>query len=534
MGGSARCVYVIWLCFVARVFFYAAALPTWEGYDEWRHFAVIRLVALRGQMLPPRDSPLPRDVGASLNLVPLPWSWRQAAAPSLPHDEFWQLPAERREARLAAFRELPRAWQLQDTDGPYRAHEAFQPPLYYWTMAPLMLLLAGARISTQLVAMRWFGALVGSFAIPLAFLIARQMLGSARMALGCAAVLALMPGFALVVGHAGNDSLAIPLFSLLIWSAVRIAGGHTGLTDRVVLGVSLGLGLLTKAYFLTAIPALAVLVIWRLRTRAVLPAACALLAGGWWYARAYLQTGALTGLTDFVMASSRTDSLFSQMLAVPWGRAFDSILFSHIYAGGWSFLQVRSWIYHLFYAVMLLAALGLLRVRRTREMLILAALYASFWLGELYHVVILWAARGVATSMGYYLYGVVAAEVPLCAAGLASLWKRGRGAWVTAAGAILFAALDLFAMHAIAIPYYTGLIRHKPNGALAAFHLDALQTVGLGEVLRRVAEFHGLPIPAVLLLWMAYVAATLTLVRAAIDSNSKPRNKNSAAGFATY
>jgi 4-amino-4-deoxy-L-arabinose transferase-like glycosyltransferase len=512
VDGSARFVYVIWLCFVARVFFYAAALPTWEGYDEWSHFSVIRLVALRGQILPPRDSPLPRDVGASLNLVPLPWSWRQAAAPSLTHDEFWQLPQEQRDARLAAFRELPRTWQWQDTDGPYRAHEAFQPPLYYWTMSPLMLLLAGARISTQLLAIRWFGALLGSFAIPFTSLIARQVLGSGRTAVGCAAVLALMPGFALVVGHAGNDCLAIALFSLLIWSAIRMAAGHSGLTDRVALGLSLGLGLLTKAYFLTAVPAIAVLAIWKLRTRAVVPLACALLAGGWWYARAYLQTGALTGLTDFVMANSRTDSLFGQLLAVPWGRAFDSILFSHIYAGGWSFLQVRSWIYHLFYVVMLLAAVGLLRVRRTRGILILAALYVSFWLGELYHVVILWAARGVATSMGYYLYGVVAAEVPLCVAGLASFWKSRRTAWATAGGAILFAALDLFAMHAIAIPYYSGVIRHRPNGALAALHLDVLQSVGLGQVLRRLADFHGLPVAAVLFLWIVYVAASLTVV----------------------
>lgn len=518
MGGSLRGPYLIWLCFLARVLFYAAALPTWEGYDEWSHFAVVRLVALRGQILPPRDSPLPRDVGASLNLVPLPWSWRQAAAPSLTHDEFWQLPKDSRETRIAAFRELPRAWQWQDTDGTYRAHEAFQPPLYYWTMAPVMLLLAGAGISTQLMAVRWFGALLGSFAIPFTFLIARQVLGSRRMALGCAAVLALMPGFALVVGHAGNDCLAIALFSLLIWSAVRIAGGRSGPVDRVVLGASLGLGLLTKAYFLTAIPAIAVLAVWKLRSRAVLPLACALLAGGWWYARAYLQTGAVTGLTDFVMASSRTDNLLSQVLAVPWGRAFDSILFSHLYAGGWSFLQVRSWIYHLFYAVMLLAAVGLLRARRTRELLILAALYASFWLGELYHVVILWAARGVATSMGYYLYGVVAAEVPLCAAGLASLWTKGRAAWTTAVGAILFGALDLFAVHAVAIPYYTGMIRHRPNGALAALHLDAVRSVGPVEVLRRLAEFHGLPVSVVLLLWTAYLAATLTLIRTATVS----------------
>ena len=52
-------VRAIWLCFLARVWFYAAVLPVWEGYDEWSHFAVIRLVALRGQVLPPRLAPAP-------------------------------------------------------------------------------------------------------------------------------------------------------------------------------------------------------------------------------------------------------------------------------------------------------------------------------------------------------------------------------------------------------------------------------------------------------------------------------------------
>jgi 4-amino-4-deoxy-L-arabinose transferase-like glycosyltransferase len=499
---------------LARVWFYAAVLPVWEGYDEWSHFAVIRLVALRGQVLPPRDSPLPRDVGASLELVPLPWSWRLAGAPRITHDEFWQLPRDPRDRRETDFRVLARDWQWQDSAGPYRAHEAYQPPLYYWTMAPLMSLLGGAGIARQLLAVRWFGALLGSFAIPLTFRIAREVLGSHRLALGCAAVVAAMPGFALVAGHAGNDCLAIALFSLLIWFGVRVAGGKTGWRDQLGLGIALGLGLLSKAYFLTAIPAVAALAIWKLRWRAALPLAGALLLGGWWYARAYTQTGTLTGLTDFVMANDPHTGLLRRALAVPWGRAIDSILFSHLYAGGWSFLTVRSWMYHVFYAVAALGLIGLARARRVAATLWLAAVYACFWLGELYHVVILWAARGVATSMGYYLYAVVSAEVPLCTAGLAGLLKERRAAWAPAAGVTLFAALDLFAMHAIAIPYYTGLIRHKANGAMEALHGPALRGIGLGEVLRRMAAFKAptLSGPTVFLLWLAYLAGTLLLV----------------------
>jgi len=37
--------------------FYSTALPVWEGFDEWSHFAVIQRMALRGDFLPWRYSP---------------------------------------------------------------------------------------------------------------------------------------------------------------------------------------------------------------------------------------------------------------------------------------------------------------------------------------------------------------------------------------------------------------------------------------------------------------------------------------------
>ena len=519
-------VRTIWLCFFARVCFYAAMLPVWEGYDEWSHFAVIRLVA-RGQALPPRDSPLPRDVGASLDLVPLPWAWRLADVPHMTHDEFWQLPRDPRDRRETAFRVLPRDWQWKDSEGTYRAHEAYQPPLYYWTMAPLMVLLGGAGIARQLLYVRWFGALLSSFTIPLAFLTARELFSDQRIALGCAAIVAVMPGFALVAGHAGNDSLAVALFSLLLWCGARIAGGKGTVRDQLALGAALGLGLLTKAYFLTALPAVAALAIWKLRWRAALPLALALMIGGWWYARAYAETGTLTGLTDFMMARDAHTNTLHQALGLPWAKAVDSILFSHLYSGGWSFLLVRSWMYHDFYLLALGGLIGLTRVRRTAAMLWLAAVYACFWLGELYHVWILWVSRGVATSMGYYLYAVVAAEVSLCTAGWLRLVRERWAAWVPAAAVSLFAALDLFAMHAVALPYYTGLIRHKPNGALESLHGAALHGMGPGEVLHRIAAFKmpTLPVPMVCILWMAYLAGTAVLVCGSARQALLPRTK---------
>ena len=55
---------VIWLCFLVRGVFYAAALPLWEGYDEYSHFAYVQHVAVHGSIPVPGVSGMSREVAA--------------------------------------------------------------------------------------------------------------------------------------------------------------------------------------------------------------------------------------------------------------------------------------------------------------------------------------------------------------------------------------------------------------------------------------------------------------------------------------
>ena len=80
---------VIWACFAARLLFYAAMLPLWEGFDEWAHFAAIRAMASHGVALVPRNAPVPRDVAESLNLAPVAWELRNYPPPAVTEDAFW-------------------------------------------------------------------------------------------------------------------------------------------------------------------------------------------------------------------------------------------------------------------------------------------------------------------------------------------------------------------------------------------------------------------------------------------------------------
>ena len=172
---------------------------------------------------------------------------------------------------------------------------------------------------------------------------------------------------------------------------------------------------------------------------------------------------------------------------------------------------MRSWMYHLFYLLIALAIVGLAFGMSAPAIRILAAFYFTFWLGQLYHAALLYMVWGIATSLGCYLYAVVAAEVTLCAAGLRALLPRAARRFVAPAGVALFALLDLYTIHMVALPYYTGLIAHRPDGPVAAFHPAARSWA---ESLARLAAFKSplLTPPVLAALWVFYAAATVGLV----------------------
>ena len=126
-----------------------------------------------------------------------------------------------------------------------------------------------------------------------------------------------------------------------------------------MLGAALGCGLLTKAYFLTAIPVMLFLCAWALHTdwagrRLILAgwASAGLLAvliSGWRRRFIHAVTGTFSGQIQTV--SAKQVALVERLRAIfhaDWPRAFDAILVSHVWFRASSFLRVRSWMCHFF------------------------------------------------------------------------------------------------------------------------------------------------------------------------------------------
>jgi len=537
-----RILILLWICFVLRGLFYSVLFPLWEGYDEYAHFAFIQHLVANHTLPVAAHTPISKETQESLKLVPLPWTLRDLELPHATHDEYWRLSEDERSRRQRQLYLLPREWAQQPATQNLRYllnWEAQQPPLYYWLFSFPLRLVWNSSLPGRVIFLRLLSVCLASLVIPLGFLIARYVLRSREAVLGIVVLIAAMPELMVDVCRVGNDSLAVLLYSLFILAVFKFVENPGRLSIVALLAVSLGLGLLTKAYFITALPALIVVLVYRccfesvtrrkILSHGLLAIAAALLISGWWYWRNHVLTGSWSGLMqDVELQKLPLWELLRQVPRVDWRNALDTTFFSHIWFGSWSFLQVRSWIYHIFRYLVPLSLLGLLILvvlpwlkRDTqfpflssrKHLLVLIAVYAFFWLGLLYHVLITFIAQGVSASVGWYLYCVVVPEVLVVAVGLLALFPACLQPWILPAVTVGFCLLDLYAVHFLFIPYYVGLIAHKANGALAIFHLGQLRGLNLWEFLGRLVIHKPLVnLTGLLAIWGCYLAATLGLI----------------------
>lgn len=159
-------------------------------------------------------------------------------------------------------------------------YENYQPPLYYLLATPVFWATGGS-----LIALRLFGVLLGMVTILLLYLCLELVFpGKTLIPLGAAAFAALLPMHMAVAASVSNDGsaellLMAAMLVLLRWMRVQFYGRkRPGLGENqyrarryrgqlILLGVLIGLGLLTKlyAYLLLPIAGLVIVVVVWLR-----------------------------------------------------------------------------------------------------------------------------------------------------------------------------------------------------------------------------------------------------------------------------
>jgi hypothetical protein len=538
---------LVWLAFVARGLWYSVLMPPWEGYDEPFHFAALQHVA-GGQGLPHASTPVSLEVQNSLHLLPLPWElqFQSIPQPLTTYDDFWKLASSERARRIDVVRVLPPEQGKQAATEPIQNYESQQAPLYYYLFAISLRWMSAMPLLSRIYLLRILNVLLASAVLPLAYWIANRTLLSNLQAVGVTAVIVLLPELMVNLARVGNESLALICYSVLLVAALQVSHQPKSWYWWVLLGSALGVGLLTKAYFLTTIPAVIVVVgvvFWSAandgaRTggtgavigRSVGAFALSFAIAGNWYLRVHAASGSWSGQGDD--AALGGVSLLQKLMAVPhvnWKSGVLSVLVSHIWFGGWSFLRVplRTYLAAMLVIVIAIAGVVVRLYRRrgaageNRDIFVLAAFYVSFCAGLAYHVLITFLRQGVSASTGWYLYATVAAEIVLLVWGVEAFLPARV---VFPALAIAVAGLDLYGTHALLMPYYTGLTFHE-GGSVSPVLLQTLRH--LPEVFLRLSETRPdwLGAPVLVTWWIGYWVATVGTVLIAVILGLKLRTQ---------
>jgi 4-amino-4-deoxy-L-arabinose transferase-like glycosyltransferase len=238
----------ILLAYLALGTAYALQIPAWQAPDEPAHYNYIQFIAT------------------------------EKTLPVLEQGEYNQ-------AYNEEFTRTPQNTASLSID-PLR-YEDYAPPLYYLLAAPIYALTDG-----WLTAIRLFSVILGGALVVVAYLIGAEAYPDQLVyALGGAAFVAFVPQHLAMLSAVNNDSLAELLIALTVLQALRLFRSPTIPRRKLILlGVTLGLGLLTKAtFYYTAIPIAFIALILHSRRYAlrftpyVLVFVPALLIGaGWW------------------------------------------------------------------------------------------------------------------------------------------------------------------------------------------------------------------------------------------------------------
>jgi 4-amino-4-deoxy-L-arabinose transferase-like glycosyltransferase len=486
------------MVFIVKGFVYAAVTPLWEGIDEPFHFAYIQSLTANRSFPVWGKSFLDADIAQSTAYAPLAPLMPQLVKgfQKLSYLDYWCLAPETRQQLNSKLRKLQASGETI-TPSTTPLYQAQHPPLYYLLCAPLYQLMDSRNLVEKVFAMRLYSVLIASGAVVAASLIGRQ-----RGVLGTTlAVLAVSwPVLYVDVARVGNDSLGAALFAFLFAALIAYGTKQTRLRAACI-GILLGLGLLTKAYFATAVPAIAAYVFLpavfdRSRWKRALAAGfiiflCAGAIGGWWYVRNYMLYGTFSGLQESIYFPSV--GLLEKLraaLEVNWLFILKHLFVTFSWVSGWSFVHLPKGIYVVFLLLFGFATAGLARHLAAQQWrlrnifrndhALTAAFFLVFFfaLGVAYHEINVKATVKVMGGPGgWYFYALVVPISYLLAAGMAAFagdygedWgpsrRKGRRGiswenflkwrWWFPCFAILFLIVELYGFAGILLPYYAG------------------------------------------------------------------------------
>lgn len=446
----------LWLIVAIFLFGLAeiAVLPPWEGFDEIAHWSSIQELADRHKV-----EVVQTDAKMSTDL-----------------DRYWGPLPHGIDARGRSYRALHDHPPASTAGGPGHYApgaglnwEAQHPPLYYALMVPFYAAAHGLSWIDHLFVLRLVSWLIAMGGLALGALATRRAEADPGNGLSTwTTPLSLLwpilfAGFIADLARLGNDSLCLLIFGAVWWLLLPLlsksdeAGGARP-RSAALIGLLLGAGLWTKAFFGPISMGVGALLLWRAYRDRSLPKLgdAALAVGlGWvigagWYLLKLKTSGSLTGSIESIQLVHSGGLLQGLMLHHdPYQvlRGLAVIGETIGWSGTWSLARVSE---HAMAVVAgflcLLAGVYMARLRGERRLIAWAplAVVAPVAAGLVYHNFIRIAIDGIGTGTpGWYVH-IMAPALGLMMA-LAWRWPK------------LFAALSVYTLGYTAVSWWAEL-----------------------------------------------------------------------------
>ncbi len=493
------------------------ALPLWEGFDEWLHYSYVTYITRTLSIPSFNQYSVPREVVDSLMIAP----GDSVSGGHLTFKAYWELSDEERAAARTALFGLMNDDRSQFVRASWQAQH---PPLYYFVLSPVRKLLSEKSLIQSLFILRLATLLIVCLGLIPSYFLFRRFFDSRTSAIGLMFI-ALYPATFIRFGPLCNDALAFPLLTAFVLWLLAYPRKESSALLSLGGGLLFGLGIITKLYVLTALPAILFVYVLKAAQKDgllksalffILFMAGAFILAGPWLILNIERYGTWNATIQAVVSKDMSlGQKFSAALSVDWKSFWISNVIGLLWAGNWSFVTFPSYIYKYFSAALAVLSLaGIFAFWKTRrhpdftEKSILALVCAGFLMGLMQFQVNLQACGVTDPAPGWYW--TVLLPVHFCLLGLVLSYYFGAKTRHVLLG-LTFCSGFLSAWGTIGylFPYYGGLL----DKSVLSNHF--FHAFSLSESVARLQAMNFVPIPlawtlaAELCLWAALAGTHL-------------------------
>jgi hypothetical protein len=497
---------------------HVSILPPWEGFDETAHYSYLQEVADTHTLPRHGQSLMSNNVEQYKHFAPMPYSIVPPFENNsgLTYKSFFEMPYRIQNSSHDFIHNRP-ADPRHYAPGKEHNWQSQHPPLYYIMLSPIYLASRHFGWAAQLFILRltsylfaWVAliiALLGCFGAMNLHTSTENKLLLYWMVLGLCIWPLMIPSWFPEMARLGNDSLCALIMAFIWFFSVRAFYSRLSLKYSIALGVFLGLGCLTKAFFVPV--SIGILGFWLVRQweltglenykhfigRLIIMFTIILFISGWWYLANWLQYGVFTGSDEMIALNDKgglLEGLKENFSVKAWLRGHAALITTLGWSGTWS-LARPPYIYLAPMAIIVIfitiSYIFAIRHYKITDVAWIPAWSSAFVLiGFSIHVLtrIALTGEGRGTS-GYYLHFLVAPLGAGLGIGFSAAWHKKVFRQVTSIF-ILYAAAFGVAISWAQLLLFSGII--YKHGANKFYQLPETLpfSLGLPEALIRLKK----------------------------------------------